>query len=380
MRRFLIFTLLLCLASAPAFADSGDAGVYMVTDVAVDVTADSAAHARDKAITEAQRTAFAQLLERLSADTSIAAKLKDDDLAALVQNFEVQSEHRSSVRYIGVLTVQFRPNAVRKYLAGHNVNVVDARSKPILILPIYLGNGHPILWEETTRWRTAWEKAPHDDGLVPVKMPSGGLEDIAAISTEEAVAAKSEALKALADKYQAGSAAVVTLNGNVDNPAAAFTIDITRVDADGSAQPVEHLTLPAITDKNAIDAGLAQGVKQVRHQLEKDWLQSMKQTPAPPSADGSADSSVASSTPATPSLHLPVTVPVATLAEWAEMRRILDKTPGVLHVDLISVGRGEVRIELELSDSVENVQTILAQQRLMLNQEPTTQAWVLRHA
>jgi hypothetical protein len=86
---------------------------YTVTDVNADVTADTAAHARDQALMKAERTAYTQLCGRLGA-TDNSDKLDDDALAALVQSFDLQSEHLSAVRYIGVFTIHFNPAAVQK--------------------------------------------------------------------------------------------------------------------------------------------------------------------------------------------------------------------------------------------------------------------------
>jgi hypothetical protein len=389
-------SMVVCLALAmlgltmnPALAETkpNDNAAYVVTDVPVDVKADSATHAREQAITEAQRTALATLLDRFSVDPSMAAKLKAEDLATLVQNFEVQSERASSVRYIGTFTVQFRPNAVRKFLGSKNVAVSDTRSASILVLPVFVSAGRPILWEETTRWRSVWDKGSHDDGLVPVVLPAGGLDDIAMLSTEEASLGKSEGLKAISAKYQAGGIAVAILNGSPDATASGYKIDLTRYDGEGHSLSVDHLTLPAIADKNAVDAGLADGMRQVRRQLEKDWLQDQKQ-PQPAATpvtenDGqgvSVSNALPEYAPPTqpPMLHLPVTVPVGTLAEWAQIHGILNGTPGVGYVDVITIGRGVVMIEMDLSTSIFEVQAALAQQRLQLDQDYQTKNWFLR--
>ncbi len=89
---------------------------YTVTDVNIDVTAETAARARDKAIMQAERSALGQLCTRLGVTESID-KLKDDDIAMMVQSFEVQSERVSSVRYVGVFTVHFNPTALKKKIA-----------------------------------------------------------------------------------------------------------------------------------------------------------------------------------------------------------------------------------------------------------------------
>jgi hypothetical protein len=100
----------------PPAKEVPSADTFTVADVSADVTADSAAHARDQALMQAERTAFSQLCTRLSIPDN-AAKLDDDSIAALVQSFELQSEHVSKVRYIGVFTIRFKPSAVQKKLA-----------------------------------------------------------------------------------------------------------------------------------------------------------------------------------------------------------------------------------------------------------------------
>jgi hypothetical protein len=101
---------------------------YTVTGVDADVTADSAAHARDQALMLAERAAYVQLCKRLGvADNS--DKLDNDTLAALVQSFEIQRERLSAVRYIGVYTVHFNPAAIQRIM-GTQVAPVAPVSEP----------------------------------------------------------------------------------------------------------------------------------------------------------------------------------------------------------------------------------------------------------
>ena len=179
MRLLFIFSLFLVLLGLPAMAQDGDTSVFEVTDVKVDVTAASSAKARDQAVIEAQRTAFLQLLDRIGARDSFGKSFSDDDIAALVQSFDVQDEHTSSVRYIGTFTVQFKPNDMRSQLATAGVNYVEQRGKLAVILPVYSGAGSAVLWEENTKWRQAWEKSSPMNGLVPVVVPVGDADDAA---------------------------------------------------------------------------------------------------------------------------------------------------------------------------------------------------------
>jgi hypothetical protein len=103
-------------------APTPSANDYTVTDVNADVTADTAAHARDQALVQAERSAYTQLCQRLGVPDN-GAKLDDDAMGAMVQSFEVQSERISAVRYIGVFTIRFKPSAVKKKI-GNAVTVI----------------------------------------------------------------------------------------------------------------------------------------------------------------------------------------------------------------------------------------------------------------
>lgn len=382
----LLFAFIFGLWAASALAqDSGQpaASVYNVADVAVDVTSDSAAKARDQAIAEAQRSAFTQLLERLGTDASVAAKLSNDDLSTLVQNFEVRNEKASSVRYIGVFAVQFRPIAVRNFLSSKNASFSDAQSKPVLILPVVKTGDKLTLWEEATPWQQMWIAASHDGGLVPLIVPTGSPEDKATISTVDVAVGKVDVIKDMIQKYKADAAVVVTLNGSPDNPAGGYTIDFQHFGAiydDGS--DVEHIVINATPDKAATDAALNDALRQIRHKIEKAAKEGPKQetvsgmatdagsTPAPAPKQPQPDADAPE--------HMLVSVQFSTLPQWADIQRRLLASRGVRKVDITSVGRGETDIDLGYAGKPEDLQMALAQHGLRLTQDILSGQWMLK--
>lgn len=386
MRHLILSFLALCLLISPVEAQNNEAELYIVNDVAVDVTADSAAHARDQAIIQAQHSALGQVAERVGADPSVATKISDDDLATLVQSFEVQEEHTSAVRYIGTFTVQFRSAASHTFLAGHGATFAVTRGEPVVVLPVVNTSGHHILFEETTKWRTAWETAAHNTGMVPVIIPTGDLDDIAALSTDEAVSGKASALKAIMDKYQATSIVVATLNLS-DTPATdGLRIDIQNYDSKAAPQLLSHITLSAPSDKNATEAALVQGIKQIRSQMEKDWKQLSKSTktvasttpspapaliPLPPPVDTNLEE---------PMVTLPLTVPLIGLTEWAQIRARLNSIPSIRRTNVITLARGATSLELSFTGSLEDLRIALLDQGLILNKNMANGGWVLRPA
>ncbi len=352
MRHLGVLFLLFSIICSTAYAQSGDdSSIYQITDIAADVTADNAAHARDQAIAQAQRTGFIQLLQRLGADVNLATKLDDNAVADLVQAFEVQQEHTSSVRYIGTFTVQFKPNAIRDLLNKNGANFTETRSRPIVILPVVNNNGHMVLWEEQTKWRTAWEDASSNNGLVPIVIPTGDLDDIALLSAQEAIAGKPDAIRAIIDKYQAGGAIIALLQGNSDTASAELKVIAVRYDINGKGSDPSQWTLQAPPD-------FAQAIKQIKDTLETSWKQVTK-------------------APKEPIERLPVVVPINTLADWAAIKRKLGNVSGINKTNVITVTRGNANIEIEFRGDITQLQASLAPQNLSLEQNNTTGAWTL---
>ena len=362
MRHLLIIFLILGFLTPLARAQNNDNSAFEVSDVVADVTADSAAHARDQAIAQAQRTAFSQLLERFDADAALGTKLSDDDIATLVQNFEVQNERASSVRYIGTFTVQFRPAAVRNYLGQHNASFDETPGKPVGVLPVLVTTGRAVLWEDKTRWRAAWENNAHGGGLVPVIVPAGELARCGrSSSTADAVNGKTEALKAMIERYRANGAVVATLDTDLDKPGQELKVTIDRYDFDGDALPGRASSpYRRLTDKAALDKAIIQAVKQVRQQLEKNWRKE-EQTSAP-SGDEPAPVIIDPQQQAAskaPSTHLPVLVTIQTLPQWATIKHKLESIPLVTHIDVITLARGSTNIEIEFHGSIDALETWL---------------------
>lgn len=347
-------------AQAPAASEGQGAAqgssqdVYTVRDVEVDVTAASAAAARDQAITEAQRKAFQQLVQRLTPPGTSAPSASDTQVASLVQDFEVQRERSSSVRYLATLTVRFRPNAVRSLLQGSGVAFAEARSKPMLVLPVYRpGGGQPLLWEDRTPWRSAWENTSPNTGLVPFVVPYGELADIADVSAEEALAGDADGFSAIAERYGADDVVVVEMDAPADgpDPATEGRVTVTRHTAAGS-QPSQVVTIPAAPDK-PVEEYLAGGVAAVNALLERQWKEET-------AVDRRNEQ------------RMDVTVPVARLDDWIRTRRQITQVPAVARADLRRLSRQEAEVELVYYGDPERLRAALARQDLHLERAAPT--------
>lgn len=382
--RHLIFLLLFVVffnVSGGAMAAPEDMSVYTVTDVATDVTADSAAKARDQAVAQAQRQALDQLFDRLGAPANLTKKLKDDDIATLVKSFEVQNERASAVRYLGAFTIHFKPNAVRTYLGKHNATFDETRGEALLVLPVTKDATRAVLWEDKTKWHSAWDSSAANAGIVPVIIPSGGLEDIALISTAEALQGKSSAIKAIIDKYQAHGAVVAVLTGDITKAGAPLSISLTHFDENGATIDNADIAVDSLSPAAGSDTIMAQAVQKVRRKIEKDWRMNREEKPVEvfdetrETKETEADSYA--SEPDEPTTHLPVTVAINSLPEWAQIRRKLSSLPQIVQVEVIALQRGSSNIEIEFYGSIDALQLVLNQQGFALRQDRMNKVWML---
>jgi hypothetical protein len=312
------------------------------------VTAANAAAARDEAIMQAQRKAYRELVQRLATPGTEPPPADDAQLARLVQDFEIQRERSSSVRYLATLTVRFRPDAVRDHLQSGNIAFTEMMSEPILVLPVYrVADAPPVLWEDRTPWRDAWENAPGAGGLVPVQVPYGDLADLADVSAEEAVSGDDDALAAIAGRYGAGGVLVAELQvpaGGPD-PSSPAEVRLTRY-GDYGPEPARTVPVPA-RPEGTVEEYLRAAVMAVGGLLEEEWKQA---TTSVSHAEG----------------RLLVTVPIGRLDDWVQTRHRLDRVPQVSDAVLRSLSRDAATVELRYRGDPDRLRLALERQDLML--------------
>ena len=358
LMRFLVIIISL-LTALPSWAQE-DAAVYRVTDVVVDISAPSASQARDQAIAQAQTQAFTQLLARLGA-TESEARASADSIASMVKAFEVQKELALAGRYTGTFTVQFKPDAVRTFLGNKGVTYTEARSRPLVVLPVVKSKDRTVLWEDKTPWRAAWEDAARSAALVPMIVPTGDLDDIAKIGAAEALAGNTDNLQALMQKYEAGGVLVAILTADLDAPdgKTGAKIEAQRYDSSGShGDPVRVKLAPFSATGKDISDVLLGGAKQVITQVERGWRS-------------------AGAAPSGPAVFLPIDIAIPTLAAWSQTRAKLNQVPIISKTHVVTMTRGLVHVELEFYGDIPALQTALAAQALTLEQGANG-GWELR--
>ncbi|MGH7014630.1 MAG: DUF2066 domain-containing protein [Stellaceae bacterium] len=335
-----------CAQTAPPTTD-----VYTVANVPVDATAASADAAREKARIDGENQAYRILLARLTrtSDASRLPPANDATLNDLVQGFEVANERHSTVRYLANYTFHFRANAVRQLLRAAGVPFAETPSKPLVVLAVFDSGGTVALWEDPNPWRTAWNERNAPAGLVPLVMPFGGAEDIAAIDAKTALSGDATALAAISQRYDGDDvlAAQATV-GNGGAPHETVAVSATRFSPASDAAPQtwsQSYTLAAGEDEAAL---LARAVAGTVAQIEDAWK-----------AANILDLSQVAT--------LTASVPIAALQDWVTVSRRLGAIPAVQKTDLVAIDRQHAQIAIHYVGDLTQLRLALAQKDLDLS-------------
>ncbi len=332
------------------------AEVFTVS-VPVDATAASASAARDTARLEGERKAFAALLDRLTLarDRGRVPAPSDTTLNQVIIGFEVANEHHSTVRYLADYTFHFRPDAVEQLLRSNGVPFAETASKPVVVLPVLESNGRPTLWDDPNPWRNAWNNAKSPQGLVPITIPLGEVEDVSAIDGAKADAGDDARLQAISANYDHDD--VLVTRATIRSGDSGVDVSTTRFvpGSPGGEQSwvASYTANQGENEKDLLARAVAGTVAQVNDAWKQANMLDYSQTAT-----------------------LTVTVPADDLGSWLAVRQRLAATTAVQSSQLLSLDRHGARVELHYVGSPDQLRVGLAQNNLNLSGSDPD--WVLQ--
>ena len=360
MTRFAAVALVLAAWAAGPFAPGTAfaSGVFDVAGVAVDVTADTAAQARERAIAEGERAAFRRLLERLTlrSDYSRLPELPRAELGTFLQDFSVADEKTSPVRYLAKLTFRFKAEEVRRLFDRLGVPFAETMSKPILVLPVYQSAGALLLWDDPNPWRSAWTRTAARDGLVPLVFAAGDLQDVAAIGAEQAAAGDEARLAAVASRYATTDTVVASaaVGYHPQQPAPHVRVAISRHGA-GAPKGRAEIEVAGLSGES-LERLLQRAAGETARLIEDSWKRE--------NLLSLTRGSVAA-----------VSVPIVQLADWLAVRKKLGEVSVVRRTEVILMSKAEVRLALHFIGEVDQLALALGQADLQLQREGDL--WIL---
>lgn len=341
--------------NGPAWAQLAD--VFEVKGVVVDVTAETAAAARDQALADGGRAAFNQLLERLAvrSDFPHLPELSKEEIDAYVHDFSVAEEKTSAVRYLAKLDFRFKGGEVRALLVDYAISFAETPSKPVLVLPVFETAGAKLLFDDPNPWRDAWASRPSRDSLVPTLLPVGDLRDIATIGAEQALSGDRQRLDAIVARYGAGDTLVAHAIRRIDGLGKpVLEVYVTRY---GSAIEEKTVTevFPSVGGESFEDL-MGRAVLELTLRVEDNWkLDNLLQF-------GQRNVVAA-------------TVRIGGLKDWLAVQRRLKGVAVINRVEMVLLSRDEARINIHYIGEPEQLALALEQKDISLEREGDE--WIL---
>jgi hypothetical protein len=327
--------------------------------VPVDVTAETAAAAREAAHAEGHVKAMEKLLARLlpGDEFGLLRPLKAAEILAYVQDFSVANERTSDVRYLAELTFRFRPGPVRELLRYNGLQHAETMSKPVVVLPIFGAGDAAVLWGEGNPWWAAWAARPPGGWLVPLIVPLGDLGDLTAVDAARALNGDVAALGAIARRYGAEDVLITqsVLIGDPRFGQASLQVGSVRLGRYAGQTTIENFSQPQ--DGTATDL-LALAADAVAAAAQEAWKQGNLLRP------GSQR-------------QIAVTVPAGQLAELLEVKRRLIGVASVRGSKVTALSRSKTQMAITFVGEEEQLILAMAQSDLNLALNPGF-GWELR--
>jgi len=392
-RLLMYFILFVCvLGNSISRLDAGES-VYSVSNILVDVSAESSAIARSSALINGQYIAFNKLCNRIviAEDIQFLESISSREIEEMIGSYIIEKELLSSTRYRARLTFNFNKEFVRTFFQTKQIRFAEARSKERLVLPILeLPNGERVLWQEPKTWSDSWLLQANNSELVPLILPLGDITDIELISPQASLIPSWDKLLPLANRYKVEEVIIVLAKAKINNLVAKSRSDGKNVELDvgghnGNAQDElkstgfnNMLTSPILLQvythfvnarggdrfKDVLESKggerfndiLLRGAIETAKSIQEKWKKNNVLE------FGSENT-------------MRIFVPLSDLRDWIQIRAKLGNLGVVRNIDMISLSRLRVELILDYLGRADQLVTALKQLNLQLTYG--LEGWVL---
>jgi hypothetical protein len=341
MALFALSTMVMCLVvSSARAAGPVETSIFAVQGVAVDVTDMNAATAKEKALVDVQIKAFNELAGRQESAGLVedVANFETKDIMPYLKSLSIEEESISPGRYIGKFTVRFLPDKVNALFEKYGISIPDDQGPPLLVIPVWSEHGTVKLWDDNP-WLASWRGLRAEQTAVPVIVALGDAEDQKIISAADIVShdpLKFEALRRRYDvKYILIAEATPALTGGVnvkiegESPIGRVKIDKTYADDTGT-----------VTGSAAVAVARFHEIMIGKYRKDQAKIAAAK-----------TEETAARLGPQA----VPAAVPFASPSQWNGIRARILSIPGVVGVDVSTLGGDGAVIRLMYTGTLDNL-------------------------
>jgi hypothetical protein len=353
MKRSLpIVTALLILLGS---ATSAHATIQQIRVMAAGVDR-SASTAQELAIEYAKKRAVYLMARKLPID-KVADKVQaftPKQYGEIIRGYEVVRVRREKEITYAEVNVSIVSEALRRALnleAGAP-NAADASMTPqsVLVLPVFVKDSRPYLWEEDNALRIPLTNELMRQSHGTVTIPGGDPQDLRLIDYQNALSVTGEEMKPMFDRYGAQEIIIAIMTMGADDKRADTSLLLRRLTLKPQPAQVVKLSMPqtVMTDE-ALTMAAARTIAAAATQIASATSESEQKR-------------LAAAT------KLAVHFSYANPRELARMQSVLRTGPGVLMVELPSIGLGEIDGYAYVEGDKEKLRESLKKQGILVSE------------
>lgn len=317
----------------------------------MDVTGPDAATAKNQALVEAQMKAFATLAGTLGDQQLVDAvsQFNSKQVLPYLRSLSIEEEVITPGHYQGKLTVRFLPNKIRELYRQFGVKVDIEQGPSFLVLPVWNSDGVQVLWSDSP-WYRAFHSLNAQQSAVPLIVPLGDAEDRSTISVTDAINGDLVKLEAMRRRYDA-SVVVVAFGEPAEGGVRG------RLAGDS---PLGRLNFDKVyvAETGTLEDSAALAARRFHTVMLEKWK----------SGAGTAALSEGTGGASPRGKVINVSVPFAGPAEWNGLRSRILSTPGVLGLDVASLGGEGAVVSLSFAGTLADMQVSMQATGLQLGQ------------
>ncbi len=254
--------------------------------------------------------------------------------------------------------MRFLSAKIQKLYEDYGVRVPTRQADPIVVLPVWRGADANKLWEDNP-WRKAWIDLKGEQGIVPIIVPLGDIEDTETLTVEDALHNDPIKLEAIRKRYGAPNILVA------------------------QAQPVEggglHVYIEGETGLGKVtfnkiykpedglpEVAASAAVEKFQTALVEKYKEDTQAAAAAAEAAKNANRTQS----------MAVAVPFSSPREWNAIRSRILNAPNVIGVDLSTLSADGAVIKLIFKNTLPTLQDNM--QRVGLTLTQYGQSWVIQ--
>lgn len=387
MRIFAIFTILLLL-----FGHMAHAQLFDIENLPVSIQSQDAVTARDKAILQAQRLAFAQLTGQ---PVDSLKRFTDSQIARLIKDFSIRNERLAARFYSATYKIRFDPARTGNFIHENGLQLIepearvaqkmpvatavavarteadgqvqqeiDLKPHAVAVLPVLDLGSRRMVWDEPNPWRDMWQKSDYSTPELSVRVPLGDAADMAAIPDagfiDGGVANVADILK----RYGADALYVIVARSqDIGQANAGMSLSLYRHDGTKLSflKKTVARTRPGFMFDDAVPVAVKMLFLAQNNQLGTIAEEAPKEAKAPVSA------APVVATGGTMS----VVVPYQSLQQWVSIQSRLRRVPGISNVLPIRVSPSSAQVRLMTTLQTTDLASNLSLQGFELQQLPS---------